>query len=62
MKFAIIQENSGGEICREEVELATNGAEDDMDFADRVDDAITEVLEGWIFAVGDTIRIVEVQS
>lgn len=58
MKIAVVLENSAGELDRSEFEAN----EDREDFEEVVDDAITQILEGWIFSVGDTVKIVEVQS
>lgn len=50
MKFAVILENAGGELERQELEVADE---------DAVDIAATEVIADWVLAIGDTIRIVE---
>lgn len=53
MKVAVILENIGGELDRKVIDIHDEGDEHA---------AIEEVLEEWLISVGDTIRIVEVQS
>ena len=52
MTIDIILDNGGGELDKATIEIA-----DGDDFDDRADDAISNVLDGWTFRVGDTIRI-----
>jgi hypothetical protein len=54
VRVAVILENAPDcELERQVVEVADD---------DAVDDAVSSVIEGWVLSVGDTIRIVEVQS
>jgi hypothetical protein len=51
MKVAVILENTGGELDRQEFEVAEGDA-------DAVNDKASAIVEGWILSAGDTIRIV----
>ena len=54
MKVAVILENAPDcELERVVIEIGDD---------DEVDNAISNVIEGWMLSVGDTIRIVEVES
>lgn len=59
MKIAVILENAPGCVLeRQEREVA-----DDPDggyAGDAIDDAVSEVLEGWTYSLGDTIKIRQV--
>lgn len=53
MKVAIILENAGGELDRQVIEIHDDDDQHVM---------ISNVIEDWLISVGDTIRIVEVES
>jgi hypothetical protein len=59
VKVAVILEGLGGELDRAEREIDENG---ESDFESAVDDFVMDQINGWPLSVGDTIRIVEVQS
>ncbi len=55
-RFTVTLEGTGGELAREECSIT-----DEADFIDEaVNNKISEIVEGWILGIGDTIRIVEV--
>lgn len=56
MKFAVILDNGGGELARENLELLGNAD------GDTIDNAIQDVLQTWMISIGDTIRIEEIES
>lgn len=51
--FDVVQYSGENEIGRERLTTTDN--------QDMIDDAISELLEGWILAIGDKIEIVEVE-
>lgn len=59
MKVAVILEGTGGELDRAEREIDENA---DGDFDSAVDEFVMDQINGWPLSVGDTIRIVQVQS
>lgn len=53
MKIAVILENAPDcELERQMVDVADE---------DGIDDAVSQIIEGWMLSVGDTIRIVQVE-
>lgn len=61
MKFDVILEtNAGGELDRTECEIPFT--DDDEDFEDMVHKTALSAILDWQLRLGDTIRIVEVQS
>ena len=51
--FDVVQYSGENEIGRERLTTTDN--------QDMIDDAISELLESWILAIGDKIEIVEVE-
>lgn len=55
MKFTIALNNSGGELDSKTIEIADSHS----DIDEAVNLAASEVVEGWILSIGDTITIRE---